>query len=60
VVEHLSMRRRRPFNPALQLLEIILGWDSLARGVRHGDAANAEHGEHGIRSRLGSPATQPQ
>ncbi|HEX7942890.1 MAG TPA: hypothetical protein VF488_13850, partial [Gemmatimonadaceae bacterium] len=40
--------------PALQLLQVFLGHDALARGFRDGDATNAKNGEHGIRLRFGA------
>src|SRR5262245_51721299 len=40
------------FEPALQTRKILLVQDALARGVRDGDATNAERGEHGIGLRL--------
>jgi hypothetical protein len=56
VVDHLVDRGGEDglWEPALQLLQIFLVQDALARGLRYGNAANAEHGEHGIRLRFGT------
>jgi len=50
VVEDLTDRRgdNGPFEPALQARQIFLAQDAIARGLGHRDAANAEHGEHGV------------
>src|SRR4029078_5875275 len=57
VVDHLSERcgDDGPLVPALQSLQIFLCQDALANSLGYGDAANAEHGEHGMWSRLGTP-----
>jgi hypothetical protein len=56
VVDHFCERGRDdgPFVTSLQPLQIALGQDALASGLRYGNAANAERDEHGIRLRLGA------
>jgi hypothetical protein len=44
-----------PLVPALEPRRIRFGQDALASRVRHGDTANAEHGQQRARRLLGAP-----